>query len=174
MTTLQILGTDPAMRRAWLEHNTGHSLQAAAGAAFEPEEVRGNIENLVGAAQVPLGVAGPIQVNGTHAQGSYYVPFATTEGTLVATYQAGMRAITEAGGANAYVLAESLEHRDEPRRRLERRLMADPVEQNPCARRRSAKSLAPAASMPVYPITGHRRWAASSSSVRCIRAVIDA
>lgn len=109
MTTLQILGANPAMRRAWLEHNTGHSLEAAADAAFAPEEVRTNIENLVGAVHVPLGVAGPIRVNGDHAQGSYYVPFATTEGTLVATYQAGMRAITEAGGANAYVLGDSLD-----------------------------------------------------------------
>jgi hydroxymethylglutaryl-CoA reductase (NADPH) len=109
MTTLQILGPNPETRRAWLEHNTGHSLKATADTAFAPEDVRTNIENLVGAVHVPLGVAGPIRVNGTHAQGSYYVPFATTEGTLVATYQAGMRAITEAGGANAYVLGDSLD-----------------------------------------------------------------
>lgn len=109
MTTLQVLGVNPAMRRTWLEHNTGHSLKAAAEAAFAPEDVRTNIENLVGAVHVPLGVAGPIRVNGGHARGLYYVPFATTEGTLVATYQAGMRAITEAGGANAYVLGDSLD-----------------------------------------------------------------
>jgi hydroxymethylglutaryl-CoA reductase (NADPH) len=109
MTALQILGANPAMRRAWLAHNTGHSLDAAAEAAFMPEQVRSNIENLVGAVHVPLGVAGPILVNGEHARGSYYVPFATTEGTLVSTYQYGMRAITEAGGANAYVLADSLD-----------------------------------------------------------------
>jgi hydroxymethylglutaryl-CoA reductase (NADPH) len=109
MTTLQMLGSNPAMRRAWLEHNTGHTLQTVADMAFTPEEVRSNIENLVGAVHVPLGVAGPIRVNGTHAQGTYHVPFATTEGTLVTTYQAGMRAITEAGGANAYVLADSLD-----------------------------------------------------------------
>lgn len=109
MTTLQMLGTNPSMRRTWLEHNTGHTLEAVAEAAFEPDEARSNIENLVGAAHVPLGVAGPIRVNGMHAQGDYYVPFATTEGTLVSTYQYGMRAITEAGGANAHVLADSLD-----------------------------------------------------------------
>jgi hydroxymethylglutaryl-CoA reductase (NADPH) len=105
----QMLGVDPQMRRTWLQHNTGHALSAVADTAFAPEEVGRNIENLVGAAHVPLGVAGPIRVNGGHAQGSYYVPFATTEGTLVSTYQYGMRAITEAGGANAYVLADSLD-----------------------------------------------------------------
>ena len=109
MPPLQMLGTNPSMRRAWLEQNTGHTLDAAADAAFAAEQVRGNIENLVGAVHVPLGIAGPIRVDGEHAHGLYYVPFATTEGTLVSTYQYGMRAITEAGGANAHVLADSLD-----------------------------------------------------------------
>jgi hydroxymethylglutaryl-CoA reductase (NADPH) len=103
------LGANPAMRRAWLSHNTGHALDAVADTAFAPEETRGNIENLVGATQVPLGIGGPIRVNGQHADGMFYVPFATTEGTLVTTYQYGMRAITEAGGANTYVLADALD-----------------------------------------------------------------
>ena len=105
----QILGANPAMRRAWLAHNTGHVLEAVADTAFAPEETRGRIENLVGAAQVPLGIGGPIRVNGQHADGLFYVPFATTEGTLVTTYQYGMRAITEAGGANARVVADALD-----------------------------------------------------------------
>ena len=107
--TRQILGANPAMRRAWLLHNTGHALEVAAATAFTPEETRGNIENLVGAAQVPLGIGGPIQVNGQYAAGAFFVPFATTEGTLVTTYQYGMRAITAAGGANTFVLADSLD-----------------------------------------------------------------
>ena len=105
----QILGANPAMRRAWLGHNTGHSLDAVAETRFAPEETRGNIENLVGATQVPLGIGGPVRVNGQHADGLFFVPFATTEGTLVTTYQYGMRAITEAGGANTYVLADALD-----------------------------------------------------------------
>ncbi len=104
-----MLGVSPRMRRAWLAANTGHSLEVAANTAFTPDEPRANIENLVGATQVPLGIAGPIRVNGGYADGVYYIPFATTEGTLVATYQYGMRAITEAGGANAHVLADSLD-----------------------------------------------------------------
>jgi hydroxymethylglutaryl-CoA reductase (NADPH) len=106
---LHMLGVNPEMRRAWLEHNTGKSLNAVGNMAFTPEEVRGNIENLVGATHVPLGIAGPIRVNGPDASGLFYVPFATTEGTLVSTYQYGMRAITEAGGANTYVLGDSLD-----------------------------------------------------------------
>ncbi len=105
----QMLGANPAMRRAWLAHNTGQALEAVADTAFAPEETRGRIENLVGATQVPLGIAGPIRVNGQHADGLFFVPFATTEGTLVTTYQYGMRAITEAGGANAHVVADALD-----------------------------------------------------------------
>jgi hydroxymethylglutaryl-CoA reductase (NADPH) len=105
----QILGANPAMRRAWLSHNTGQTLSAVAETAFAPEDTRGSIENLVGATQIPLGIGGPIQVNGQYADGLFYVPFATTEGTLVTTYQYGMRAITEAGGANTQVLADALD-----------------------------------------------------------------
>lgn len=49
MTTLQILGTNPSMRRAWHAYHTGHSLEAIAATAFAPEKMRTNIENLVGA-----------------------------------------------------------------------------------------------------------------------------
>jgi hydroxymethylglutaryl-CoA reductase (NADPH) len=105
----QVLGANPAMRRAWLAHNTGHSFDAVGAMAFTPEETRGSIENLVGAAQIPLGIGGPIRVKGQHADGLFFVPFATTEGTLVTTYQYGMLAISQAGGANAHVLADALD-----------------------------------------------------------------
>lgn len=105
----QVLGANPEMRRAWIAHNTGRSFDAVGEMAFTPEETRGSIENLVGAAQIPLGIGGPIQVNGQHADGLFFVPFATTEGTLVTTYQYGMLAISHAGGANAHVLADALD-----------------------------------------------------------------
>ena len=49
------------------------------------------IENFLGVAQVPIGLAGPLLINGEHAQGDFYVPLATAEGTLVASYSRGMR-----------------------------------------------------------------------------------
>jgi hydroxymethylglutaryl-CoA reductase (NADPH) len=65
--------------------------------------MRGNVENPVGAVQTPLGVAGPLVVNGRHARGRFYVPLATTEGALVRSYERGMAAIARAGGATARV-----------------------------------------------------------------------
>ena len=60
--------------------------------------VAGNVEQFIGVAQVPIGLAGPLLVNGEHAQGEFYVPLATAEGTLVASYNRGMRLLHEAGG----------------------------------------------------------------------------
>ena len=66
----------------------------------------GNIENLFGVAQIPIGLAGPLLVNGEHAQGEFYVPMATVEGTLVASYNRGMRVIRESGGVLTTVCAD--------------------------------------------------------------------
>jgi hydroxymethylglutaryl-CoA reductase (NADPH) len=52
--------------------------------SFDPHQLRGNCESFVGVAQVPVGLAGPLLVNGEHAQGEFLIPLATTEGTLVA------------------------------------------------------------------------------------------
>jgi hydroxymethylglutaryl-CoA reductase (NADPH) len=65
--------------------------------------MRGNIENPVGAVQMPLGIAGPLLINGTDAQGVFYVPLATTEGALVRSYERGMVALTRAGGVTTRV-----------------------------------------------------------------------
>jgi len=67
-----------------------------------------NIENLIGHVEIPLGVAGPLRVNGVSAEGDYFVPLATTEAALVASYARGCVAITEAGGCAAGVLAEGV------------------------------------------------------------------
>ena len=53
-----------------------------------------NIENFIGTVKVPVGLAGPLRVNGLFAQGDYYVPLATTEAALVASYSRGAQLIT--------------------------------------------------------------------------------
>jgi len=92
-----------ARRRAWVEAKTGAALGHVGAHSIPSEEMRGNVENPVGAAQVPLGVAGPLVVEGLHARGSFYVPLATTEGALVRSYERGMAALARAGGATARV-----------------------------------------------------------------------
>jgi hydroxymethylglutaryl-CoA reductase (NADPH) len=87
----------------------GVSLDYIGRYCFDPGEVRGNIENFAGATQVPLGFAGPLLVNGEHARGEFFVPFATSEGTLVASYNRGMKVARKAGGVRATVLDDAIQ-----------------------------------------------------------------
>lgn len=75
----------------------------------DPEALRGNIENFIGMAQLPVGIVGPLRVNGLHAHGDFYVPLATTEGTLVASYHRGARLITRAGGVSALTTSQQVQ-----------------------------------------------------------------
>ena len=84
-----------AERQQFLEEKTGATLNHTRQYSFDPASMEGNCEQLFGVAQVPIGVAGPLLVNGEHAQGEFYVPMATVEGTLIASYNRGMRVIRE-------------------------------------------------------------------------------
>jgi hydroxymethylglutaryl-CoA reductase (NADPH) len=87
-----------AQRRAeFVRRQTGVELEHVTVYSFDLAAVAGNIEQFVGVSQVPLGLAGPLLVNGEAAQGEFYVPMATAEGTLVASYNRGMRLLYEAG-----------------------------------------------------------------------------
>lgn len=66
------------------------------------EAQQSNCENIIGAVQLPLGIAGPLKIHGRHAAGDYFIPLATTEGALVASVNRGCKAITAAGGAVVY------------------------------------------------------------------------
>lgn len=67
-----------------------------------------NIENFIGTVKVPVGIAGPVRVNGLHAQGDYFIPLATTEAALVASINRGISVINQSGGASAVVLVEGV------------------------------------------------------------------
>lgn len=70
---------------------------------------RGNIEHFCGTAKIPVGIAGPIKVNGEHAKGEYLIPLATTEGTLVASYNRGMKLLNKSGGVKATVVDDAMQ-----------------------------------------------------------------
>jgi hydroxymethylglutaryl-CoA reductase (NADPH) len=93
-------------RRQWLEQKTGCRLTHIAAHSIPGDEMRGNIENPVGTAQMPLGVAGPLLIHGTDAQGVFYVPLATTEGALVRSYERGMVALTRSGGVTTRIYTD--------------------------------------------------------------------
>lgn len=96
-------------RREFISEKTGATLTHTAQASFDPSVLPGNIENFSGVAQVPLGFAGPLTVHGEHAMGDFYIPMATTEGTLVASYNRGMRIASAAGGITATVIDDCMQ-----------------------------------------------------------------
>jgi hydroxymethylglutaryl-CoA reductase (NADPH) len=96
-------------RAQFVLERTGVSLEHLTSYSFDPAILSGNIEHFIGAAQVPVGLAGPLLVNGEHAQGEFYVPLATAEGTLVASYNRGMRLLYEAGGVTVTVIGDRMQ-----------------------------------------------------------------
>jgi hydroxymethylglutaryl-CoA reductase (NADPH) len=90
------------------------ALSSAQDALFDPvteqqmTAYEKNIEYFIGTVKVPVGVAGPLRINGLHANGDYLIPLATTEAALVASYHRGSRLITAAGGASAMLLNEGV------------------------------------------------------------------
>lgn len=98
-----------ATRRTFATQHTGATLNHVAQYTFDPAILPGNIENFIGAAQVPMGLAGPLLIAGERAQGEFLIPMATTEGTLVAGYNRGMRLLTECGGAKTTVVKHQMQ-----------------------------------------------------------------
>lgn len=96
-------------RRRVVCESSGTSLEHVGAYSFDPAALPGNLEGFSGAAQVPIGFAGPLAVDGEHACGEFYVPLATTEGTLVASYNRGMRLTREAGGVRTTVLDDAMQ-----------------------------------------------------------------
>jgi hydroxymethylglutaryl-CoA reductase (NADPH) len=96
-------------RQAFIEEATGVRLRHLPHYSFEPRRARGNCENFVGVAQVPIGFAGPLRVEGEHAQGDFLVPLATSEGTLVASYNRGMKVLNLSGGVKCTVVGDAMQ-----------------------------------------------------------------
>jgi hydroxymethylglutaryl-CoA reductase (NADPH) len=73
------------------------------------ENLRGNIEQYIGMTQIPTGVIGPALIHGTFAQGDFYIPLATSEGALVASYNRGAKATRLSGGITSVCLTETVQ-----------------------------------------------------------------
>jgi len=96
-------------RREFTQKWCGHTFPHILRDPYDPHLVRGNCEHYVGQAHIPVGVAGPLLVDGEHAQGEFLIPLATTEGTLVASYNRGMKLVRECGGVKATVVGDNMQ-----------------------------------------------------------------
>lgn len=97
------------IRRNFIEELSNIHLDNIAQYSLNLDEaLKRNIENPIGTIQIPLGLAGPLKLNGEYAQGDFYVPLATSEGALVASVNRGCSAITDAGGATVRIADDKM------------------------------------------------------------------
>jgi len=96
-------------RRLALEKITNSKLPSIGSTIIDYEEIKNkNAENVIGGIQVPLGIIGPLKINGDYAKGDFYVPLATTEGALIASVNRGAKAITKSGGAKVKIIFDGM------------------------------------------------------------------
>ena len=95
--------------RDFVSEKTDAGLDHVGHYSIDSADTAGNIENFMGVAQVPMGLVGPLRVNGEHASGEFYVPMATSEGTLIASYNRGARLLSESGGAKVTVVDDAMQ-----------------------------------------------------------------
>jgi hydroxymethylglutaryl-CoA reductase (NADPH) len=96
-------------RQALIRQVTGVEPRHIASYSFDPHRVKGNCENFVGVAQVPIGCAGPLLVRGEHADGEFLIPLATSEGTLIASHNRGIKILNACGGVKCTVVADAMQ-----------------------------------------------------------------
>lgn len=95
-------------RLDWLSQEKNLDFEHINGSKLDFARMRGNIENPIGFAQMPIGLAGPLLVKGDHIDEEVYIPMATTEGTLVDSYNRGIRVLTMSGGVRTKITKHSV------------------------------------------------------------------
>lgn len=97
------------VRREFAEQISGANLNHVSHHSLDMDRaMKKNIENPIGVVQIPVGLVGPLQINGEHAQGDYYVPLATSEGALVASVNRGCSISKAAGGITVRIIDDKM------------------------------------------------------------------
>lgn len=96
-------------RQEFVEEYAGTKLEHIKNYSFDPHALEGNCENFTGVAQIPIGFAGPVKINGEFALGEFLIPLATTEGTLIASYNRGIKVLNLSGGVKCTVVSDAMQ-----------------------------------------------------------------
>ena len=96
-------------RQEFVETFSGAKLNHVKHHSFDPALTQGNIENFTGVAQIPMGFAGPLKVNGDYAKGEFLIPLCTSEGSLIASYNRGMKILNMCGGITTTILEDKMQ-----------------------------------------------------------------
>jgi len=95
-------------RLAFIREVTQAPVTQVAQMSYDPKKLMSNVEALIGTVEIPVGIAGPLLVNGQHAKGLFFTPIATSEGALVASMTRGATAISRSGGVNTHVIRQRM------------------------------------------------------------------
>ncbi|WP_333490317.1 hydroxymethylglutaryl-CoA reductase [Hymenobacter yonginensis] len=96
-------------RQQFAEEFSGQEFKHLKHYSFDAHDLQGNCEHFTGVTQIPVGLAGPLRVNGEHADGEFLIPMATTEGTLVASYNRGIQLLNLCGGVKCTVIGDAMQ-----------------------------------------------------------------
>ena len=96
-------------RQALIQQVTGVKPHHILHYSFDAHVAKGNCENFIGVAQIPIGLAGPLLIHGEHAEGEVMIPLATSEGTLVASFSRGMKVLRMSGGVKTTIMADAMQ-----------------------------------------------------------------
>ena len=97
------------IRREFLEQKYDIKLDNISNYTLDMERASArNVENSIGVLQLPMGVAGPLKINGEYCKREVFIPLATSEGALVASINRGASTITASGGASARVISDMM------------------------------------------------------------------
>ncbi len=95
------------IRRQFIEQYSEVTLNHIGNYSLDMETAsKRNIENPIGVVQLPVGIAGPLKINGDYCNREVMVPLATSEGALVASINRGASTITSSGGVNVRVISD--------------------------------------------------------------------
>nr|WP_321464624.1 hydroxymethylglutaryl-CoA reductase [uncultured Desulfobulbus sp.] len=101
-------GRDELIHRwHWLTEKGG-DIPPSLYAGEDLEVYHANIEHCIGTVKIPVGIAGPVRVNGCFAKGDYLLPLATTEAALVASFHRGAVVLSKVGGCSTALLTEGV------------------------------------------------------------------
>ena len=97
------------IRRKFIEEVSNSKIEHLSNYSIDMESAsKKNIEQPIGVVQIPVGIAGPLKINGDYAQGEFYVPLATSEGALIASINRGCSVITGAGGVTTKIIGDKM------------------------------------------------------------------
>ena len=97
--TLYSLEEAKDKRKEFVQELVGMNLDDISSTTLNPKDLyKKNIENFIGSVEIPIGLAGPVLLHGDFADGEFFVPMATTEGTLVASTNRGASITKACGG----------------------------------------------------------------------------